>query len=158
MSQQVSAIALADAPTEAFRAAVDADVRDQASPELASELRAEAARPRWLYELRRLRVSLDGQRAAKKADARSRAIELRLAGSNDAAEKVWADHWRWFAGNARFGSALDEKLAEARFLNAVGLTPPCRLRSAIELHQRQLANSDIEPSMFDEDLWASLSS
>lgn len=142
-------------PITAFRAAVDADVRDQASVEVASVLRSSNCRERWLYELRRLRGSLDAQRAAKKAEVRANAIELRLAGDAAEAEHAWAEYWRWFAGNARFGSAVDEKLAEARFLTT--LTSERSLRRAIDAHRRDLLAVGEEPSRADEELWANVS-
>lgn len=107
---------LVHAPVENFRKAVDEDVRGLADPAVAAALRLEGCSHRWLTELRRLKSSLDSQRAAKKAEARASAIELRLAGDEEGAECCWAEYWRWFAGSARFGSAVDDKLAEAKVL------------------------------------------
>jgi hypothetical protein len=106
--------------------------------------------------LRRLRGELDDQRAAKKAETRYRAIELKLNGDHEQAEQTWADFWRWYAGNARFACAVNDKLAEARYLVDAAGRDDRRCRLAIEAHRETLLASGDEPTTFDEQLWATL--
>lgn len=169
-----------------FRAVVDADLRrrvrpDGISKETSEALRSPAYAQRWLTLLEDMRVSVEGQMAAAKADYETQQAALeadikRLEGTVSAQrlERLFADardlrneHMRKTASRERFLTGVKQHLLEAtdaaRAADVSGQDGLERrvsqLVRAIEIHRKAVL-SDLddneEPEPYEEALWAVL--
>ena len=166
---------------ESFRDFVDRDIRMQTSESEAEALRSPAYAERWLTTLNVMQRSIEGQLAAKQEEflaerARLRRLLRREVDENDRSrlqdqlDALQETHSRDRAKKLRFKTGLDEALVEARAVvdalrgsqyDSIVSTERNyyaeqrrRLEEAIRLHQAQTTEEDIEPSEYDEQLWA----
>lgn len=170
-----SLLAMDDEP---FRSLVNDEIRGNAAPEVTKLLRSPELVERWYNALQIMQKSVEGQLAAKKAEAKSKKTELsRLPNGR----QKWLQYNKsaniWRAGALRFKSGLEMALFEADRLrysiNGVDRTKRAieernisiaeaeRLKSAIRAHKAHVLGKcpeecDGDFCVADEELWSVL--
>lgn len=146
-------------PDDEFRHLVDEDVRNQLDKARAGLLRNDPrVVDRWLYTLLTMKQSVEGQLAAKAAEANGERASSLATGN----KRAWLDftqkYERWRAGALRFKSGLEAALLEARRLKDAqdgGAGEAAILRKAIIAHRDHIC-SDIcdDTCTADRILWS----
>jgi hypothetical protein len=163
---------------ESFRSLVNDEIRGNAEPEVTKLLRSPELVDRWYNALQIMQKSVEGQLAAKKAEAKSKKTELTRQANG---RQKWLQYNKsaniWRAGALRFKSGLEMALFEADQLRyqingvdkakqAIGernvaIAEAERLKSAIRAHRTHVLGQcpeecDGDYCVADEDLWAVL--
>lgn len=127
---------------EAFRSVVNDEIRGLSDPQVSQLLRGPLIVERWYHALQIMQRSVEGQLAAKKAEAKSKKAEL-LRQPNGKVQ--WQQYNRsaniWRAGALRFKSGLEMALFEADKLR-YQISGVDRTKAA--LNERNLAIAEAE--------------
>jgi hypothetical protein len=98
---------------DAFRTQVDAELKGHAGDFVATALRSDAVRPRWILHLRRLLNAANGTIEARDAEAEADRLDAVANGDETLATDIERRHLRWRAGAVRFRTGVQERLLEA---------------------------------------------
>lgn len=173
--------ALLDLTERDFYNIVDRDVRGRLESGLARKLRDPLVIERWYQTLLRMKKTVEGTIAAKKAETRGQRIELDVFGSTtvDGVEqsfddpqleiaRIHSEFLKWKAGSIRFKVGVEERLTEVSWRRKLVVSQlilsvaqvernefaaeVMRLRKAIEQHRSEIDRDDATEQ--DEALWS----